>query len=200
MDELREEAASDNPLEQFQRWYVEAQASSNPQPDAMALGTSTPQGMPSVRMVLLKGADERGFTFYSNYESRKGEELALNPHAALTFFWPELHRQVRIEGDVRMVSAEESDAYFSSRAPGSRRSAAASAQSSVIPDRVSLQRRVAELNDRYGDDVPRPAYWGGYRVVPHTIEFWQGRTNRLHDRLRYRQTGDGAWVRDRLAP
>ena len=200
MEELREEDALENPMEQFARWYGIAQSSGIPQPDAMALATATQDGRPSVRMVLLKGADERGFVFYSNYKSRKGAELEANPRAALDFFWPQLHRQIRIEGPVTRVSSEESDAYFFTRAPGSRVSAAASPQSQVVPDRGTVEQRVAELSAQYGDSIPRPTHWGGYRLVPEVIEFWQGRENRLHDRLRYRRTEHGAWVRERLAP
>jgi pyridoxamine 5'-phosphate oxidase len=200
VEELRESEAPADPFGLFQGWYAEARDAGISQPDAMALATSTVEGKPSVRMVLFKGVDERGFVFYSNYESRKGGELEANPQAALAFFWSELHRSIRIEGSVVRVSEEESDAYFRTRALGSRLSAAASHQSSVITDRGVLERRVTELADEYGNDVPRPAYWGGYRVIPMAIEFWQGRENRLHDRLRYVRENDGAWRRERLAP
>jgi pyridoxamine 5'-phosphate oxidase len=198
VQENRDDQPSD-PYTLFRRWYSDAQASANGQPDAMALATATPDGRPSVRMVLLKGFDERGFVFYTNYESRKGEELTVNPRAALAFFWYEVQRSVRIEGTVERVSPDESDAYFASRALGSRFSAAASNQSRVIPDRETLEARVHALEAQYGDTIPRPANWGGFRVQPEVIEFWQGRRNRLHDRLRYRRDGD-AWVRERLAP
>jgi pyridoxamine 5'-phosphate oxidase len=199
VQDLREDDEPNDPFELFRRWYADAQASPNGQPDAMALATATPDGRPSVRMVLFKGLDERGFVFYTNYESRKGEELTVNPRAALAFFWYELQRSVRIEGQVERVSPEESDAYFASRALGSRISAAASNQSRVIPDRETLEARVRALEAQYGEDIPRPANWGGFRVAPQVIEFWQGKPNRLHDRLRYRRD-DGTWVRERLAP
>jgi pyridoxamine 5'-phosphate oxidase len=150
-------------------------------------------------MVLLRGFDERGFVFYTNYQSRKAEELDANPRAALVFHWAELHRQVRVEGTVERVSAAESDDYFASRPHGSRVSAVASPQSQAVPDRLFLERRYAELAQAYPELVPRPEHWGGYRVLPDTIEFWQGRENRLHDRLRFRRAGQ-SWIRERLAP
>jgi len=157
--------------------------------------------MPSVRMVLLKGHDEKGFVFYTNYESRKGRELADMPWAALTFFWPEMERQIRIEGRVEPVSAEESDAYFHSRPIGSQLSASASHQSEVIAGREELEQRVAALSAQYHDqEIPRPENWGGFRVIPDAIEFWQGRANRLHDRLRYRLLASGGWQIERLSP
>jgi pyridoxamine 5'-phosphate oxidase len=166
----------------------------------MTLATATPDGRPSARMVLLRGFDERGFCFYSNYESRKGVELAANPRAALVFWWGELERQVRIEGPVAPTSRAESEAYFHSRPPGSQLSAAASPQSRVIQDRAVLERRVAELATGSADgQVPLPDFWGGYRLTHEVVEFWQGRPNRLHDRLRYRRAGDG-WKVERLAP
>lgn len=166
----------------------------------MTLATATRDGHPSARMVLLKGFDARGFVFYTNYESRKGGELEQNPQAALVFFWVELERQVRVEGRVERAAPAESDAYFASRPLGSQIGAWASAQSRVIAGREPLERRTAELEDEYaGREVPRPSQWGGYRVVPHVIEFWQGRPSRLHDRLRYRQK-DGGWIVERLSP
>ena len=167
----------------------------------MTLATATPDGRPSARMVLLKGVDARGFAFFTNYESRKGAELAANPRAALVFFWVQLERQVRVEGRVERLSAEESDAYFASRPEGSQLGAWASQQSAVLPDRGPLEARYEELRAQYeGQEVPRPTFWGGFRVVPETVEFWQGRVNRLHDRLRYRRQDDGSWVIERLSP
>ena len=166
----------------------------------MTLATATPEGRPSARIVLLRGYDERGFTLFTNYESRKGRELHSNPHAALVFHWHELERQVRIEGQAQRVSAQESDAYFQSRPVLSRLSAWASRQSDVIPSRQSLEASCKALEVRYPDgQIPRPEFWGGYRVVPESVEFWQGRPNRLHDRLRYRRE-HGGWVIERLSP
>ena len=198
---LAEGDVDDDPIRQFQAWFDAARAASPFEPNAMALATVGADGRPSVRMVLLKGLDERGFVFYTNYESRKGRELEDTPWAALDFFWPEMERQVRVEGNVERVTAEESDNYFHSRPVGSQLGAAASRQSEVIPDRDVLERRVAELGEQYRDqEIPRPEYWGGYRVVPDFIEFWQGRLNRLHDRLRYRLSADGSWKIERLSP
>ncbi|HET9675117.1 MAG TPA: pyridoxamine 5'-phosphate oxidase [Gaiellaceae bacterium] len=193
MPELREQDAADDPLEQFRAWVAEEPL------DAVALATATPDGAPSVRMVLLKGADAQGLTFFTGYESRKGAELAANPRAAILLYWPALGRQVRVEGTVDRIDAAESDAYWARRPPGSRVSAAASPQSRVVADRAELEQRVAELRERHGDDPPRPASWGGFRLEPVAWEFWQHRDDRLHDRLRYRRDGD-AWVRERLAP
>jgi pyridoxamine 5'-phosphate oxidase len=190
-----------NPFRQFAVWFDEARAASSIEPNAMALATVGADGRPSLRMVLLKGADERGFVFYTNYESRKGRELADTPWAALTFFWPEMERQIRIEGRVEPVSAEESDAYFHSRPVGSQLSASASRQSEVIAGREELEQRVAALGARYQDqEIPRPENWGGFRVIPDAIEFWQGRASRLHDRLRYRLLASGDWQIERLSP
>jgi pyridoxamine 5'-phosphate oxidase len=188
------------PLAQFRHWYEHAVAAGLPEPEAMALATATPAGAPSVRFVLLKGIDDRGVEFYTNYESRKGRELAANPRAALAILWRPLQRQVRLEGTVERLSAEESDAYFVTRARLSRIGAWASQQSTEIPDRAYLEARVAELEARYaGDDVPRPPYWGGFVLRPEAIEFWEGRPNRLHDREVFTRGPDG-WTSRRLSP
>jgi pyridoxamine 5'-phosphate oxidase len=185
---------------QFGRWFEQATHAGLLEPSAMTLATATPDGHPSARMVLLRGFDQRGFCFYTNYESRKAAELAANPRAALVFWWDALERQVRIEGRVEPTSRAESEAYFTSRPPGSQLSAAASPQSRVIDDRATLERRVTELATSLSDgQLPLPDFWGGYRLTPEVVEFWQGRPNRLHDRLRYRRAGD-AWVIERLAP
>jgi pyridoxamine 5'-phosphate oxidase len=198
---LSESDVHPDPFRQFDVWFREAQVAHPVEPEAMALATSSAEGRPSARMVLLKSYDQRGFVFYTNYESRKGEELATNPWAALVLFWVELHRQVRIEGRVERVSAQESDAYFATRSPGSRLGAAASPQSQVIPDRDFLDTRMQEMARRYShEDIPRPDDWGGYRLIPLVIEFWQGQPNRLHDRLRYRREQDQVWTIERLAP
>lgn len=198
---LDESDVDADPFRQFAAWFDEARAASPVEPNAMALATVGADGRPSLRMVLLKGADERGFVFYTNYESRKGRELADTPWAALTFFWPEMERQIRIEGRVEPVSAEESDAYFHSRPVGSQLSASASHQSEVIAGREELEQRVAALSAQYHDqEIPRPENWGGFRVIPDAIEFWQGRANRLHDRLRYRLLASGGWQIERLSP
>ncbi len=198
---LDESDVDTDPFRQFAAWFDEARAASPIEPNAMALATVGADGRPSLRMVLLKGVDERGFVFYTNYESRKGRELADTPWAALTFFWPEMERQVRIEGRVEPVSAEESDAYFHSRPVGSQLSASASRQSEVIAGREELEQRVVALSAQYQDEeIPRPENWGGFRVIPDAIEFWQGRANRLHDRLRYRLLASGDWQIERLSP
>jgi pyridoxamine 5'-phosphate oxidase len=193
--ELLENQADPDPLRQFARWREEAGGELGP----VALATATPDGAPSVRMVLLKSADERGLTFFSNYESRKGAELAVNPRAALLVYWPAVGRQVRVEGEVTRLDPADSDAYFATRPAGSRVSAAASPQSSVVSDRADLERRVADVRGRYGDEPPRPDTWGGYRLTPATWEFWQHREDRLHDRLRYRRDRS-RWLLERLAP
>jgi pyridoxamine 5'-phosphate oxidase len=204
---LTEEQIRSNPFEQFALWYEEAKQAHLPEPDAMTLATATGEGRPSARMVLLKGFDERGFVFYTNYQSAKGRELEGNPQAALILFWAELHRQIRIEGSVVHVTAAESEAYFRSRSKGSRIAALASNQSEVLENRERLDARVAELTRMYGsgdgvgdDDVPRPPHWGGYRVVPERIEFWQGRRDRLHDRLLFTRDNTGQWSISRLFP
>jgi pyridoxamine 5'-phosphate oxidase len=190
-----------DPIRQFRGWLDEALAAQLTEANAMTLATVGADGRPSARMVLIKGVSEAGFVFYTNYESRKGRELGATPWAALAFYWAELERQVRIEGRVERTSAADSDAYFHSRPLGSQLGAAVSQQSAVIPNRATLEARLRELEARYHDqEVPRPAQWGGFRVVPDAIEFWQGRPNRLHDRLRYRKAADGLWVIERLSP
>jgi pyridoxamine 5'-phosphate oxidase len=187
-----------DPLRAFERWFDEAGAAV-PVPEAMALATATPDGRPSVRMVLLKGADDRGFAFYSGYESRKGSELSANPRAALLFHWAPLGRQVRVEGTVERVGREESEAYFRTRPLGSRLAAAASPQSRPLPDRAELERLYEEAKQRFGDDVPLPESWGGFRLAPDAYEFWQHGDDRLHDRIRY-ERASGGWSRVRLGP
>jgi pyridoxamine 5'-phosphate oxidase len=200
VEELRKSAVDSDPLEQFRRWYAEAEGAGVKAPQAMALATATADGEPSVRMVLLKGADERGFVFFTGYVSRKAAELDANPRAALLFHWDALGRQVRIEGRVARVAGQESDAYFATRPRGAQLAAAASQQSSVLRDRAEIDNRVAELaREHEGSNVRRPDHWGGYRLVPETYEFWQHRDDRLHDRLRYRRA-NGAWVVERLSP
>jgi len=184
-----------DPVAQLRAWLDEARAAGVELPEAMTLATATPDGAPSARMVLLKDAGDRGLSFFTSYDSRKGTELAGNPRAALVLYWHVFGRQVRVEGDVERLPEAESDAYFESRPPGSRRSAAASPQSRVIGSREELERATEE----FGDDVPRPASWGGYLLVPSQWEFWQHRLDRLHDRFRYRPGEDG-WILERLAP
>ena len=189
-----------NPFAQFDKWFQQALTARLPEPNAMTLATSTIDGKPSARVVLLKGFDERGFVFFTNYESQKGRELSANPLAALVCYWAELERQVRISGRVSRVSRDESETYFRSRPLGSQLGAWASHQSEVVDGREILEDRLEELTQEYHvKPVPLPPYWCGYRVAPETIEFWQGRPNRLHDRLRYRNA-DGGWVVERLAP
>jgi len=189
-----------DPLAQFERWLADAAAAAVVEPTAMALGTVSPAGQPSVRIVLFKGFHQGGFCFYTNYESRKGEELAARPEAALTFWWDRLERQVRIEGRVERVPRELSDHYFHSRPRGSQIGAYTSQQSRVLEQREQLDARLAATGERFaGQDIPLPDYWGGYVVLPRTIEFWQGRANRVHDRLRYVRDGNG-WSIERLEP
>lgn len=197
---LLESNADPDPFVQFQQWFEAAMKAELPEPNAMTLATITPEGMPAARIVLLKDFDDRGFVLFTNYDSAKGQELSQNPNAALVFLWAELERQVRIQGQVERISAEESDGYFYSRPHSSRLGAWASNQSEVIPNREVLDRQLEDLKVAYdGKEVPRPPHWGGFRIKPHTIEFWQGRTSRLHDRLRYRLS-NGVWVVDRLSP
>jgi pyridoxamine 5'-phosphate oxidase len=197
---LSERTFHPDPLEQFRRWFRAVKKARVPEPDAMTLATSAPDGRSSARMVLLKGVTEHGFVFFTNYESRKGRELAANPHAALVFYWREANRQVRVIGRVSQLSAAESDAYFATRPRASRLAALASRQSGVIPSRVALLGRYAELEARYrNSDPPRPINWGGYCVNPDEIEFWQQGPDRLHDRLRYRMRR-GRWILERLSP
>jgi pyridoxamine 5'-phosphate oxidase len=197
---LSESHVDRDPIVQFGRWYQAAQAAGLVEPTAMALATASKDGAPSVRMVLLKGYDEQGFVFYTNYQSPKARDLLANPRAALLFWWGALERQVRITGDVTRVTEAESDAYFASRPLGSRIGAIASRQSAILASREDLERTVKELAAKYGDDkVPRPRHWGGFRIAPTTIEFWQGQPNRLHDRLRYTKVGP-SWKIERLSP
>lgn len=199
--ELNESDVAPNPLAQFAAWFDEAVAAGLPDPHAMTVATATRDGRPSARIVLLKGFDEQGFVFYTNYESRKGQELAENPYAALVFHWALMERQVRITGPVSRLSHEDSERYFRSRPIGSRLGAWASRQSRVISSRDELDRRLSELAAEYRDgDIPLPPYWGGLRVFPDTIEFWQGRPNRLHDRLCYTRQPNAAWRIERLSP
>jgi pyridoxamine 5'-phosphate oxidase len=198
-DELDENASAADPLQQFRTWLDQALAAQLPEPNAMTLATVGADGRPSTRVVLIKGCDERGIVWYTNYDSRKGRELAAHPFAALQFPWAELERVVRIEGRVEKAGADESDAYYASRPLDSRLGAWASPQSQVIESRTVLVTAAAKAALTHGLNPPRPPHWGGYRLVPDRWEFWQGRKSRLHDRLRYRLDG-GAWVRERLAP
>jgi len=199
-ESLDEKDVARDPIVQFARWFQEALNSGFTEPNAMTLATADAQGRPSARILLLKGYDARGFVFFTNYESRKGRELEENPYASLLFHWVELERQVRIEGRVEKVAPEESEEYYRSRPLGSRVGAWASPQSRVLADRASLERRLGELTQQLGEDPPRPPHWGGYRLVPECLEFWQGRPSRLHDRVRYALVSAGNWRIERLAP
>ncbi len=200
-ESLDERTADSDPFKQFQRWFDEARAKVSPLPEAMTLATATTDGKPSARLVLLKQVDERGFVFYTNYRSSKARDLEANPLAALVLYWPQLERQVRVEGTVTRTSAAESEEYFRTRPRDSQIGALASPQSEVIPNRDALDKRLAELETEYRDrEVERPEHWGGYRLNPERIEFWKGRPGRLHDRLLYERQPDGRWTIKRLAP
>jgi pyridoxamine 5'-phosphate oxidase len=196
---LSEADADRDPVRQFERWFADALEAKLPLPNAMTLATMGEKGAPAARIVLLKGIERGGFVFYTNYRSRKGRELGLAPSACLVFLWSELERQVRIAGTVEKVDASDSDAYFASRPLGARLSAWASAQSEPVASRTVLEEALEQARERYGENPPRPAHWGGYRVAPVEIEFWQGRADRLHDRLLYRRSGS-EWKIERLAP
>lgn len=197
---LLEQNLARDPFRQFDQWFREAEAAKINEPNAMTLATASAEGVPSSRVVLLKGVDGRGFVFFTNYESLKGRDLAANPRASLVFPWLDLERQVIVSGTVTKVPREETDAYFQSRPIGSQLGAWASAQSTLVPDRDTLESNLRSIKKRYeGQPVPTPPHWGGYRVSPTTVDFWQGRRNRLHDRLRYRRTDEG-WTIERLAP
>jgi len=199
---LNKASVDPNPIRQFDRWLQEVRAAGVTEQDviSMTLATATRYGQPSARIVLLKAFDDEGFVFYTNYDSRKANEMEENARACLNFYWPAVWRQVRIEGSVERVSAEESDQYFRSRPPGSKIGAWASEQSSTIENRGVIEKRFDEFGFKFGDNVPRPPHWGGYRVKPTVIEFWQGQADRLHDRLRYTLQDDDSWLIERLAP
>jgi pyridoxamine 5'-phosphate oxidase len=198
---LRKADLAADPLQQFRHWFDQALAAGTNEPNAMVLATADAAGKPSTRVVLLKGLDERGFVFFTNYESRKGRELAVNRHAALNFFWVELERQVCVTGSVTQAPHEEAEAYFKTRPRGSRLGAWASKQSETVPRREVLEARLQELEKEYPDEeIPLPPFWGGYVLAPREIDFWQGRPNRLHDRFRYSKQSDGRWVVERLSP
>ena len=198
---LNEADAAKDPIEQFASWFQEALEAQLKEPNAMTLATISPDGFPSARIVLLKHFDAAGLVFYTNYDSTKGQHLQQNPRAALVFWWAELERQVRIEGKVEKMPERDSDRYFNSRPRNSQLGAWVSAQSEVIPNREILEQKFTQLQQEYANkDIPRPSHWGGFRLIPAIIEFWQGRPSRLHDRLRYRLLQDGTWLRERLSP
>jgi pyridoxamine 5'-phosphate oxidase len=198
---LLEKDLARDPFRQFERWFQEAEAAKIAEPNAFVLATAARDGRPSSRVVLLKGLDGRGFVFYTNHESRKGRELEANPRASLTFPWFAMERQVTVEGAVTKVAREEAEAYFHSRPRASQLGAWASQQSSIVTGRAALDEALKAVDKKYaGKEVPLPPFWGGYRVAPETVEFWQGRRNRLHDRLRYRREPGGDWVVERLSP
>jgi pyridoxamine 5'-phosphate oxidase len=197
---LRRADLDADPISQFQKWFAQALAAEIVEPNAMTLATVGADGQPSTRVVLLKAVDERGFSFFTNYESRKGRELAENPKGALTFFWAGLERQISVGGAVTKLSREESEAYFTVRPIGSQRGAWVSKQSRVVESREYLEKRLEEVTAQFGEAVPTPPYWGGYVLAPMSIEFWQGRPNRLHDRFLYMRGADGGWKIERLSP
>lgn len=197
---LSENEVAGDPFTQFATWFEQAMKAEVPELNAMSLSTVNGEGKPSSRIVLIKEFDQRGFSWFTNYDSRKGLELEQNPHAALLFFWSALERQVRIEGKIEKISVQENDTYFHSRPLGSRQSALASAQSQPIANREALEQKLAAVVDQFGDAPPRPEHWGGYRLVPELIEFWQGRSSRLHDRIVYHRLEDGSWQVQRLQP
>jgi pyridoxamine 5'-phosphate oxidase len=197
---LSEDDADPDPIKQFAKWFDEALHAKIPEPNAMSVATATPNGRPSLRILLIKEFNESGFVWFTNYASRKGQELLANPYAALLFHWIELERQVRIEGRVERIAAAESDAYFHSRPLQSRLGAHASSQSQPVANRQVLEQQFTEIEKQYGDQPPRPEHWGGYRLIPDSIEFWQGRSSRMHDRILYTRLGDGHWLHQRLQP
>ena len=200
-DHLDESAVAPDPFQQFKTWFDDAHSADLIHPNAAVLATATPDGWPSARVILLKDYDEKGFVWYTNMASRKGEELTQNPHAALVFWWAQLERQVRIEGVVEQVIGKEADAYFKTRPRNSQLGAWVSNQSEVISGRPVLEQNFQEMTEKFqNQEISRPPFWGGYRLVPQVVEFWKGRPSRLHDRLRYRYSGDGAWNLERLAP
>ncbi|MSQ59978.1 MAG: pyridoxamine 5'-phosphate oxidase [Betaproteobacteria bacterium] len=199
-DTLDESQVAPDPFDQFGRWFAQARQSDLTDANAMTLATSDAENRPSARIVLLKDFDARGFVFFTNYDSRKGHDLAYNPSAALLFYWHALERQIRIEGSIEKISAIESDEYFQSRPLGASLGAWASPQSEVVPSRAFLEQRFADFTQRYESEPPRPAHWGGYRIKPNLLEFWQGRPDRMHDRIRYRMQNEMRWEIERLAP
>lgn len=201
LQSLQEKDVADQPIAQFDRWWKDAIESELDEVNAMTLATADATGAPSARIVLLKGYDERGFVFFTNYNSKKGQDIAANPRVSLVFFWKELERQVNISGSIEKVSVAESDAYFQSRPVGSRIGAWCSPQSTVIADRQILEHNIAKYQAQFGDGpIPKPDHWGGYLVQPQSVEFWQGRSSRLHDRIKYRKNEQGLWIIERLAP